>query len=62
VYLVLNVLNVNVAHHIGPRWRPMLARDSVAEVKSSVSTWMGDRQGSLRAANLCPFVGVDLNL
>jgi len=29
---------------------------------SPVSTWMGDRQGRPGAANLCPFVGVDLNL
>jgi len=27
-----------------------------------VSTWMGDHQGRLSAVNLCPFVGVDLNL
>jgi len=27
-----------------------------------VSTWMGDRQGRPSAVNLCPFVGVDLNL
>jgi len=29
---------------------------------TSVSTWMGDRQGRPSAVNLCPFVGVDLNL
>jgi len=29
---------------------------------TSVSTWMGDRQGRPSAINLCPFVGVDLNL
>jgi len=29
---------------------------------SPVSTWMGDLQGRLSAVNLCPFVGVDLNL
>jgi len=27
-----------------------------------VSTWMGDHQGRLSVVNLCPFVGVDLNL
>jgi len=27
-----------------------------------VYVWMGDRQGRLSAVNLCPFVGVDLNL
>jgi len=26
------------------------------------NTCMGDRQGRLSAVNLCPFVGVDLNL
>jgi len=25
-------------------------------------TWMGERQGRLSAVNLCPFVGVDLNM
>jgi len=29
---------------------------------SPVSTWMGDRHGRLNAVNLCPFIGVDLNL
>jgi len=29
---------------------------------TSISTWMGDRQGRLSAVNLCPFVTVDLNL
>jgi len=40
-----------------------LIGDSATEVTSSpVSTWMGDRQGRLSAMNLCPSVGVDLNL
>jgi len=49
----------------GPRWRPMLARwlGQWSEVTSSpASTWMGDRQGRPSAVDLCPFVGVDLNL
>jgi len=29
---------------------------------TSVSTWMGDHQGRPSAENLCPFVGVDINL
>jgi len=29
---------------------------------SPFSTWMSDHQGRLSAVNLCPFVGVDLNL
>jgi len=29
---------------------------------TSVSTWMGDRQGRPSAVDLCPFVGVDVNL
>jgi len=40
--------------------------DSVTEVEevtsTPVSTWMSDHQGRLSAVNLCPFVGVDLNL
>jgi len=29
---------------------------------TSVSTWMGDHQGRPSAVNLCPFVGVEINL
>jgi len=32
------------------------------KLRTVVSTWMGDRQGRPSAVNLCPFVGVDLNL
>jgi len=28
----------------------------------SVTTWMGDHEGRPRAVNLCPFVGLELNL
>jgi hypothetical protein len=35
---------------------------SLKLTSTSVSTWMGDRQGKLCAVNLYPFVGVDVNL
>jgi len=39
-----------------------LSSDWLFVTSTSVSTWMGDRQGRPSAVNLCPFVGVDLNL
>jgi len=36
--------------------------DDSASICTSVSTWMGGRQGRSCAVNLCPFLGVDLNL
>jgi len=47
------------------RWWPRLAQSHVHRswaTSNSVSTWMGDRHGRPSAVNLCPFVGVDLNL
>jgi len=43
--------------HVRPAERYTLAATS-----TSVSTRMGDRQGRPSDVNLCPFVGVDLNL
>jgi len=40
------------------RWRPRLAQSHV----HWSYTWMGDSQGRPSAVNLCPFIGVDLNL
>jgi len=39
-----------------------LIHPSNSYTSSLVSTWMGDHQGKLSAAHLCPFVGVELNL
>jgi len=49
----------------GLRWRSRPAQWHVHKsqaTSTSVSTWMGDRQGRPSAVNLCPFVRVDLNL
>jgi len=49
----------------GLRWRPRLAQWHVHwswATSTSVSTWIGDRQGRPSSVYLCPFVGVDLNL
>jgi len=34
----------------------------LSNVDLDYSTWMGDRQGRPSVVNLCPFVGVDLNM
>jgi len=60
VYMAVSRLHLNFLYTFrrGLQWRPMLAPLSFV-MSSPVSTWMGDR---LAAVNLCPFVGVDLNL
>jgi len=43
-------------------YQETLTHTSHVLTSSPVSTWMGDRQEIPSTVNLCPFVGVDLNL
>jgi len=63
IALHLNMKNINSSPCLW--WRPRLAQGYIHRSKAmstSVSTWMGDCQEKPSAVNLCPFVGVNLNL
>jgi len=56
---------IQFCFYLGLRWRPRLAQWHVhwSYVSStSLNTWMGDCLGIQSTVNLCPFVGVDLNV